>query len=68
MKSPTLDARVTALARLAESGAKVRFRAKAMEELVLAGDEEGLPFAVEMLREAVSGIDFWFTKLEEAAK
>lgn len=68
MKTPTHDGRVTALARLTENGAKVRFRAKTMEELLLAGDEEGLPFAFEMLREAVSGVEFWFKKLEEALK
>lgn len=66
MKTPKTDARVTALARLAENGAKVRFRARAMEELLLAGDEEGLPFAIEMLREAVSGVEFWFGKLDGA--
>ena len=68
MKTAKLDARVTALERLAVDGAKVRFRAKTMQELLLAGEEDGLPFALEMLREAVSGVEFWMKKLGEAAK
>lgn len=66
MKSPKTDARITALAQLATAGGKVRFRARAVEELLLAGDEEAMPFALEMLREAASGVEFWFAQLEKA--
>lgn len=66
MKSPKIDQRITALAQLETASNKVRFRTKAVQELLLAGDEEGLVFAVEMLREAVSGVNFWFAQLEKA--
>lgn len=66
MKTPTIDPRITALAQLQTNANKIRFRAHAVQELLLSGDDEGMPFAIEMLREAVSGASWWLEQLEKA--
>ncbi len=69
MTLKSTDPKVTALAQLRLKGRELSARAHAIEELLLAGDDEGLPFGVEMLRESASAVEFWFDKLAaEVAK
>jgi len=66
MKSPT-DPKITAIVQLHQKARLTAHRARAIEELILSG-EEGLEFAAEMLHESVSALDFWFQQFEKARK
>lgn len=69
MKINQTDPKVTALAQLRLKGRELAARAQAVEELLLAGDDEGLAFGAEMIRESVSAAEFWLGKLAaEVAK
>jgi len=60
------DPTITAITRLQAKAAELNHRARAIAQLLLVGDVSGLPFGVEMLRESVSAVDFWFAQLEKA--
>lgn len=66
MKSAKTDPKITALAMLQRKGLELHSRARAIDELILAGDDDGIIFGLEMLRESASAVEFWFAQLEAA--
>lgn len=66
MKSAKTDPKITALVQLQSKGRELSARARAVEELLLAGDDEGLVFGLEMLIESASAVGFWMERLGQA--
>lgn len=67
MNAPTVDPKIMALGQIQQAARRASHRAKAIEQMLLAGEAD-LDFAADMLREAVSGLDFWFEQFEKARK